>query len=152
MPNATSCPGSRWCEGGGCASWCRGHSRQLRHGGGTGLLLRVETGEGVSGCPECGVLGRARPPARAVPGRPVGRPSRAAAVKDTARPETNKLYRTVCPVVERDRSPHRHRRHHRQGRSKQHRNQTHQTHPRGYRNAGNYKSVTLMTSAARTAA
>ena len=32
------------------------------------------------------------------------------------------------PVVERDRSPHRHRRHNRQGRGQQHRNQAHQTH------------------------
>ncbi|QCB96567.1 hypothetical protein E5206_06195 [Arthrobacter sp. PAMC25564] len=69
MPKATSCAGGRWCERADAlfdveVSPVSPVSSFTATG--TGVLLRVETGEGITGCLECGVVavGQGRPQVR----------------------------------------------------------------------------------------
>src|SRR6478752_197472 len=56
MPNASSCPGGRWCERADALLGVEGiHVCSVTEAG-TGLVLHVETAETVSGCPDCGVV------------------------------------------------------------------------------------------------
>jgi transposase len=56
MPNATSCPGGRWCERADALLGVEGIHVCAVTAAGTGLVLHVETAESVSGCPDCGVV------------------------------------------------------------------------------------------------
>lgn len=56
MPNATSCPGGRWCERADALLGVDGIHVCSVTATGTGLVLHVETAETVSGCPDCGVV------------------------------------------------------------------------------------------------
>jgi transposase len=56
MPNATSCPGGRWCERADALLGVEGIHVCSVTVAGTGLVLHVETAETISGCPDCGVV------------------------------------------------------------------------------------------------
>jgi transposase len=56
MPNATSCPGGRWCERADALLGVEGIHVCSVTAAGTGLVLHVETAETISGCPDCGVV------------------------------------------------------------------------------------------------
>ncbi|UYB36788.1 hypothetical protein N9A08_03690 [Arthrobacter koreensis] len=60
-----------------------------------------------------------------------------ALVEQSAQPETSRLWRTLLPVMESDRSPHRHRSDNSEGRGRQHRDQI----GRGLTDADDYKNT-----------
>jgi transposase len=78
MPNATSCPGGRWCERADALLGVEGIHVCSVTAAGTGLVLHVETAEAVSGCPDCGVvaIGHGRRPVRLHDTPCFGRPVR----------------------------------------------------------------------------
>ncbi|MBE0010969.1 MULTISPECIES: helix-turn-helix domain-containing protein [unclassified Arthrobacter] len=56
MTHFTSCPGGRWCTRADALSSVEGVHLTSVTSTGHGFVLRVETGETLTGCPDCGVV------------------------------------------------------------------------------------------------
>ena len=56
MNNSMSCSCGRWCTRADALLGVEGIHISSVTATGTGLVLRIETGENVTGCPDCGVV------------------------------------------------------------------------------------------------